>query len=124
MKQAVFVGMVVILLGLAAFAWFSKQRTPPTKAFSSARIVLSENGFEPSEVTIKKGGTVTFTNTTERPFWPASNLHPTHGIYPEFDPLRPLKPDEEWSFTFDRIGAHNFHDHIRAYFFGKIYVVN
>lgn len=125
MRRTIFAVAIFIFLGLVGFAWISKQKVPvAAQAVSSAQIVLSEDGFEPSEVTIKKGGTVTFTTTAGRPFWPASNLHPTHSIYSEFDPLRPLKPNEEWSFTFDRVGTHNFHDHIRAYFFGKVYVVN
>lgn len=86
-------------------------------------IVLTPEGYMPREITIKKGTKVTFTNTTGKPHWPASNLHPTHNIYSEFDPREPVPHDESWAFVFERVGRHNFHDHIRAYYVGTIYVV-
>ncbi|MEX0917806.1 MAG: hypothetical protein WDZ93_01485 [Candidatus Paceibacterota bacterium] len=86
-------------------------------------VVLTDEGFEPAKLTVARGATVEFSTTTGRPFWPASNLHPTHGIYPEFDSLEPIPPEETWSFTFDRVGTWNMHDHIRSYFTGTIHVV-
>src|SRR5690606_8441132 len=62
-------------------------------------IVLTNNGFVPSEVAIKKGTTVTFSTDPGRPFSPASNLHPNHEEYPAFDPKEPIPPGETWSFT-------------------------
>jgi plastocyanin len=86
-------------------------------------IVLTESGYEPSNIVIKKGTTVEFTTTTGRQHWPASSLHPTHNEYPEFDPLVPVEADESWSFTFDETGTWSYHDHLRSYFTGKIEVV-
>ncbi len=85
-------------------------------------IVLTENGFEPRYVKIDLGTTVVFSTNVVRPFWPASNLHPSHGIYPEFDPRKPIDPYDKWSFTFNKTGTWGFHDHIRSYFNGVIYV--
>lgn len=90
---------------------------------SGTKIVLTANGFEPAELSVKKGTTVTFSTTAGRPFWPASNLHPSHEIYSEFDPKKPLKPDETWQFTFNKIGDWNMHDHIRSYYTGTIHVL-
>ena len=84
--------------------------------------MLSDHGFVPDELFIGKGETVTFRAEIERQFWPASNLHPDHSIYPEFDPQRPLQPQEEWSFVFERPGTWRFHDHLRSYYTGTIYV--
>lgn len=88
-----------------------------------ATVELRDDGFYPSEVTVRKGGTVTFTAQTGQSFWPASNLHPTHEIYPAFDPQKPLGPTESWSFTFEKEGRWSYHDHIRANRTGKIVVV-
>lgn len=85
-------------------------------------VTLGESGFSPAEVHIGEGDTVTFVTTIGRQFWPASNLHPDHSIYPEFDPMRPLQPDERWSFTFREQGEWRFHDHLRSYFTGTVYV--
>lgn len=86
-------------------------------------VVLTREGFKPNEITIKKGTTVVFSTDIDRPFWPASDLHPTHEVYSDFDPKRKLEPDETWSFKFDRVGEWNMHDHLRSYFNGSIRVV-
>jgi len=86
-------------------------------------IVLTEEGYVPAEITITKGTRVEFRNETGRPHWPSSNLHPSHEIYPEFDPKRPLAEDETWSFVFDKVGVWGMHDHIRSYYIGTIHVI-
>lgn len=86
-------------------------------------IVLTEDGFHPRDVSIKKGTPVTFASETGSTFWPASNQHPSHGEYPSFDPQRPLEPDESWTFTFDASGVWNYHDHLHAVHRGTIRVV-
>jgi|GEM_PF-2301305 len=86
-------------------------------------VVLTETGYEPSNLVIEKGTTIEFSTTAGRPHWPASNLHPSHAEYSEFDPLQPVESDESWSFTFTKEGEWGFHDHLRSYFSGKIEVV-
>ena len=85
-------------------------------------IELKSNGFIPQTVKIKVGDTVTFVNKTTQPFWPASNLHPTHLIYSEFDSKEPIGPGQSWSFIFDEQGSWKFHDHLAANFTGKVIV--
>lgn len=83
---------------------------------------LTEEGFSPSEITINKGDTIVFTTTRNKPFWPASNIHPTHGIYPQFDPKQPIEADKDWSFTFDKVGSWKYHDHLAPLYKGVIVV--
>ncbi len=124
MKLVISVFITLIILSVIAFlAFFETGDFENAQALESVNVVLTDSGFEPNKITLVKGGTITFSNTTDKPYWPASNLHPVHSIYPEFDPLRPLAPEEEWSFTFDRLGTYNFHGHLRSYFVGTIYVV-
>lgn len=85
-------------------------------------IKLVKNGFEPSQLQIDQGEVVTFINNDETERWPASNIHPTHGIYPNFDPKRPIKLGEEWKFQFDKGGVFRFHDHLIPEFNGIITV--
>lgn len=85
-------------------------------------VILTTDGFSPSEITINKGDTIKFKTTTGKPFWPASNLHPTHTIYPEFDPKEPIPPDQSWSFTFTKVGEWKYHDHLSPLYKGKITV--
>ena len=84
-------------------------------------IELKEGGFLPKELTIQKGDTVEFVSKN-RTFWPASNIHPSHTIYSEFDPKEPIRAGEGWSFRFDKPGEWKYHDHLAPYFTGKIIV--
>ena len=123
-------GVIVILIGiiLVAGAVFlmNRQQAPQTPASTEGKegvvITLTDKGFQPSEVSIKKGETVTFKTTAGELFWPASNLHPSHLLYPEFDPKEPIQPDASWSFTFETAGVWKFHDHLAPYFTGTITV--
>jgi plastocyanin len=85
-------------------------------------IVRTESGYEPKEITVKKGDIVAWTNESGEFHWPASDLHPTHGVYPEFDPLKPIAPGDVWKFKFDKVGVWKFHDHIRANKVGTVTV--
>ena len=83
---------------------------------------MMDSSFEPTKISIKKGTTVTFVNKGEDDHWPASNIHPTHEIYPEFDPHKPILPGNSWSFTFDKKGIWRFHDHIFPQLTGAVTV--
>ncbi len=95
-------------------------------------IAFTNKGFEPSTVTIRKGQTVRWVNTSDEDVWPASAVHPTHSLYPQksptdclgsdFDACRGLKPGESWEFTFDHVGEWRYHDHIHAYRTGSVVV--
>ncbi|HEY4496564.1 MAG TPA: hypothetical protein VI432_00230 [Candidatus Paceibacterota bacterium] len=85
--------------------------------------ITEENGYEIKDFTIKKGQTVVFKNlTADGNFWPASNIHPTHQIYPEFDPKEPIPPAGEWGLKFNNAGIWRWHDHLRPSIKGIITV--
>lgn len=87
-----------------------------------AVIRRTTEGYVPEETTIKQGDTVSFVNESGTFHWPASDVHPTHEIYADFDPRTPIGPDEVWSFTFTEAGTWDLHDHLRANMRGKIIV--
>ena len=116
----------IIVVGLAAglhFLSLENETNKHTKPVGEYVVTLKPDGYEPSELEIPVGSTVTFVSETGKSHWPASNLHPMHEIYPEFDSKRPVPADESWSFTFDRAGTWDMHDHLRAYYIGTIRVV-
>ncbi len=92
-------------------------------ATSGAHIVLTNDGFQPKVLQIPVGSSVTFTTTRGRYFWPASDEHPSHSIYPEFDPRAPISPEDSWSHTFERPGVWKFHDHVSPSYTGEIRVM-
>lgn len=93
-------------------------------------INYTDEGYSPNLLIIKKGETVIFQNSSAKPTWPASAMHPTHKVYPTtggclgstFDACRGLKTGETWSFQFDVAGTWGYHDHLNAKHFGKIVV--
>ncbi len=122
-----------IIAGIAVLAYIDTARQPAgvilattaeteVSAGEIKRISLTSHGYEPSELVLTKGDSVVWTNETKDFHWPASDPHPSHKDYPEFDPKRPLAPDEEWKFTFDKVGEWKFHDHIKANIKGTILV--
>ena len=88
----------------------------------AATVTLGDAGFAPKTLTIHEGDTVEFRSTLKRDFWPASDLHPTHELYKEFDPQQPVKQGSTWAFTFTKIGKWPYHDHLFPYFRGIITV--
>jgi len=116
----------LILIGV--FVLFSKNKTI---------IQVTDDGFVPKEITIKQGDIVVFKNVSEESHWPASNIHPTHRLYPisdiekcetnsekdVFDACKPIEQGGTYSFTFKHVGVWRFHDHINPQFTGKITVL-
>jgi plastocyanin len=78
-------------------------------------VKYNSDGFEPKEITVTKGTKVTFINNSDIPLWVASDPHPEHTDYPEFDTPRALgrlpQQGENFSFTFDKVGTWRYHNH-------------
>jgi len=126
-KKRIILGLLVVALGVG-LTWFYVTSIDINKAFvhdkdDKITVTLTSEGYVPENLTVSIGTTVTFQTELGKPHWPASNLHPNHDIYPEFDPLKPISSDETWSFTFDKVGEWDFHDHLRSYYRGHIKVV-
>ncbi|MDP3794444.1 MAG: cupredoxin domain-containing protein [bacterium] len=114
--------LAIILIAVAGGAAFFLARPSTPGASEVHRVQLTENGFQPEPLTIQQGDTVEFRTGRGKPFWPASDLHPTHTIYPKFDPREPIEPGETWSFRFDKTGQWRYHDHLAPLFRGTIIV--
>jgi plastocyanin len=112
---------ILCIVFLAALgASFVLKREPVSITVMS----MTESGYSPSSVTIRKGDAVRFVNASQSAYlWPASNLHPTHELYPEFDPREPLGPGEEWTFVFEEAGEWSYHDHLKPRIRGVISVI-
>ena len=107
-----------------------------TETPSEHTIEFTSSGYSPSTLTINKGDTVTFINNADTKTWPASNVHPTHTIYPNsdikkcgtsvedsiFDACRGLEKGETYSFTFNEVGSWQYHDHLSSNKKGTIIV--
>ena len=85
--------------------------TPVVSAHSQTQIIkMTPDGFEPQEITVDTNSTVIFLNQDSDLHWPASNNHPTHELYPLFDPKRPIESGKSWVFKPTVVGVHKYHD--------------
>lgn len=114
----------------------SQETAANIEAVATTTVVYTDNGFAPEVIEITQGDTVTFQNDSSRDFWPASNVHPTHTLYPGssiakcntdeepsiFDACKGIAPGEAYSFTFNEAGTWGYHNHLQANFTGKIIV--
>lgn len=131
--RSVGIVVVVVLVAAGGFMYWSNAEPKedvslPSQVFqtepseSSFIVTMTDDGFSPTEFTISKGTTVAWVNNSTKFRWPASNIHPTHEIYPAFDPLEPVAPGEVWEFTFEDAGSWQFHDHLIPRFIGLVTV--
>lgn len=100
----------------------SSEQTPPIAVKPVApkpddepayvTVKMSQDGFNPAQITIKQGTIVRFTNTGDGDMWPASNPHPSHTAYQDFDARRHVKPGETYEFKFKNVGTWGCHDHL------------
>jgi plastocyanin len=104
---------------------------------NSTIIHVSDLGYEPNNITVEQGTVVIFENESEAEHWPASDEHPSHADYSgttleehcseqnenkSFDSCRGIRSGETWSFTFEKIGTHSYHDHLWPHLVGTITV--
>lgn len=77
-----------------------------------ATIVYKDGAFTPKRLDIELGQTVAFANDSDKEFWPASNIHPTHEIYPELDAKGRVPSGGSWTFKFAEPGFWRYHNHM------------
>lgn len=120
MKLALQLVPLIIVGALTTFPRPTSAHSPTDN--KQVIVHMDEQGFDPREITVTQKQTVVFENVGKNNRWPASNIHPTHQIYPEFDPKKGIAPGESWSFTFAKTGEWRYHDHLKPELTGKIVV--
>lgn len=113
--------IVIIFLLVVVALIFYRSYFSDSKPRPDFTITITEEGFSSDPIKIAKGTRVIFVNKGTSPHWPASDFHPTHGIYPEFDPLKGINFGEEWSLVF-KPGKWHYHDHLYPNFTGIVEV--
>lgn len=100
----------------------------------TASVAYSESGFTPGEVRVKVGGTVTWVDQETGDMWVASDVHPTHSEYAgtslreHCDDATDVSFDQcerggTYSFTFDKVGTWEYHNHADSSHTGRVIVV-
>ena len=107
----------------------------PADTIPENTIYYTSSGFQPSDLNIQQGETVTWINNASTSMWVASDRHPTHTGYAgstlgehcqdgdqntaAFDQC---SSGERFSFTFEKTGEWSYHNHERAAHGGTITV--
>lgn len=114
--------LLVLLIGLFAiliYAQVNKKTTPKgpeqpvvTKIVSPAQVSIAKNGFVPQTIQVKKGQSITWTNTDKNPHQVASDPHPTHTNLPGFDGQEALATNDSFTYTFEKVGTFTYHDNL------------
>lgn len=134
MRTALLLIAIVLLVGGCAYwLWMPEEEVAAAPGPATVHITYTDSGFEPREVTLRKGEAVEWINASSRDMWPAAAVHPTHSIYPEkseddclgssFDACENLPPGSRWIFTFRDTGDWRFHDHIQPAATGIVHVL-
>jgi plastocyanin len=119
----------------------TKRLTPQPTAVLTPRpgesiVVYTDTGYQPNSIRIKVGEKVTFVNQSSRPMWTASDIHPSHTLYPGsgiskcgtadaaniFDSCKGYNKGESWSFVFREKGKWEYHNHLNPGDTGEITV--
>lgn len=134
--------IVLIILLLCGYFLLSKPKdvvAPPVEESVPAKTVAEEtpvvnkapkkyemtytaDGFAPAVLSITTGDTVVFINNSKESFWPASNDHPTHTAYPEFDAKTEITDGQTYEFTFTKAGEWGYHNHLNPKMMGVVVV--
>lgn len=97
----------------------------------SVLISYTDNGFEPTQATVKKGDAIRFTNNSSHDLWVAAQGTSGNPVYPgasdcgasSFDSCDTLQPGEFWEFTFSKTGTWTFVNNLDKGNTGAVQVV-
>lgn len=153
MNSTGWVAVAVVVVLIAGGAWWYTQQpaatntneqgipnetggnVPDTTATEPKTVTVNytNSGFSPSTITINKGDTVTFTNSSSGNMWVASDEHPTHTAYAGTALSQHCPADSgvafdqcvagaTYSFKFDKAGSWTYHNHAASQLGGTVVV--
>lgn len=139
MNTKIALGLLSVLIIVSAYLMLSNTGTqkPPTpqpataettptpvpevKQTNQAIVEVTDNGFSPASLTIKKGTKVMWLNKTDRMVTVNSDLHPIHNLYPKLN-LGSFITSKTVQLIFDEAGTYTYHNHLNASMTGSIIV--
>lgn len=103
---------------------------PAAQPIQENIVIYANDGYSPEILRVKSDTTVTFKNESSAPMWPASDVCPTHRLYPTtggcigstFDACREIAPGDSWQFKFDIVGTWKYHNHLNPEQIGTIII--
>lgn len=97
--------LIVIAAAIGAWMYFANKNDVAQAETPTAAVTVTDNGFTPATIKIKKGQDVTWTNQSHSPLQVVGDQKST-GL----QPTEAVAPGETYSFTFDDSGTYNYHE--------------
>ena len=127
-RNALFLIAVISLAVILLAILLNPNSSARTGTGAKYNVDITSTGFSPRILNIKIGDTVIFTNKDTDRHWVASDIHPTHNVYPEkggcigskFDVCREMSKGESYEFTFFSKGSWCYHDHLHPQLTGCV----
>lgn len=116
---------LLLVVGLIAlmvlFGYFKKGKVSTPTHNTTQEIVLSNTGFTPKTVSVKKGTRVIWMNNSGGAATVNSDDHPTHTKFP-FLNLGEFGPGSNLQVILDKPGTYTYHNHLQPTMTGTIIV--
>lgn len=87
-----------------------KQNPTTAKPVEGKAVTVTNKGFEPQTITIKKGQRIVWTNKSGASVTVNSDAHPTHLLWP-FLNLGQFANGSSVSVVFEKAGKYTYHNH-------------
>jgi len=85
-----------------------------SNAVASATVSYTDSGFSPKTVTVRKGTTVTFKNTSTGTMWVVTGVYPTNQLLPGFDEKAAVATGGMYQYTFTKVGTWQYYNHAKT----------
>jgi plastocyanin len=127
-KRSYIVALVLLLIvGLAAVLLTNRNSDSvdlqALEPVPTGAVSVTEEGFSPATIQIKKGESVTWTNVSGGVHQIASDPHPVHDNLPGLFSEEALQPDDSFTYQFEDSGTFTYHDHLNPFTFQGIVIV-
>lgn len=106
-QTTVIVVVAVVLLAIVLLLTLPSKRPVPKPAFQ-AQVSITDQGFIPATLMVKKGTKVNWVVSDTKPHQIASDPHPSHNSLPAL--LQNQPSQSSYSYTFDKVGTFTYHD--------------
>jgi plastocyanin len=93
------------------------------EADDTAMVMITNAGFSPETIKIKKGQTIEWMNQDATPHQVASDPYPDHSVLPHLFSEQPLAQNESFNYTFEKSGTFTYHDNLKPVDFKGTVVV-
>jgi len=102
------VAMILLLVAIGVGVWMvaSNSAQQHAEETPTASVTITDNGFSPATIKVKKGQDITWTNQTSVAKQLAGDDNKPEG----FKTGEALGKNDTYSFTFDDAGTYSYHD--------------